>query len=575
MLVAVAIAIAVLVKTFLVQPFYIPSESMEKTLHGCPGCSGDRILVNKLIYDFRDPHPGDIVVFHAPSGWDDEPAPRAPANPLIKSVRGFGQLVGFVPPDESDLVKRVIATGGQSVQCCDSQGRVQVSDNGERGPWRSLNEQYIFENSDWDSKSRPGHLSSGGGDQRTFGPVTIPKGRLWVMGDHRGDSADSRFHCIEEAPVDHICGTANSTVAIEQGDRQGDRHRLAAVALAHARHAWHVQARRRRRIAGVRRGPDRPPAVRASPPAPEALVGELVPRVGGRLLLIDPQGRVLLIHERTEEGDSTVWLAPGGGVEPGEAPLQAAVREVYEETGIRADLPTDAPEVKRLRRVWRSHAITYDQTEIFFVARVTAGLAVEPASLTLDEQQTVLGSRWWTAAELQASDETFEPAEMVELIASATTIRRIAGRVLLLDADDRLLLIENLVDVGATSTHWVTPGGGAEPGETPAQAAVRELFEETGVRIDLPDDATPFYVDRETFTFNGRAYDQSNYHFVGKLGKGTSLRVAGVDRIEQSVLVGERWWTLDELRATTAVVYPIDLADVLSRLLSDDQAASA
>ena len=67
-LVALAIVIAILVKTFLVQPFYIPSQSMEKTLHGCPGCSGDRILVSKIVYDFRDPHPGDIVVFNAPPG---------------------------------------------------------------------------------------------------------------------------------------------------------------------------------------------------------------------------------------------------------------------------------------------------------------------------------------------------------------------------------------------------------------------------------------------------------------------------------------------------------------------------
>jgi signal peptidase I len=215
-LIAVAIAVAVLIKTFLVQPFYIPSESMEKTLHGCPGCSGDRVLVNKLIFDIRDPHPGDIVVFRAPPDWDEEPAPRAPANPIVKGVRWFGQLVGFVPPDERDLIKRVIAVGGQSIQCCDSKGRVQISDHGVNGPWRSLDEPYIFENSAWDSRSKPEHLASGGSDQRTFGPVTIPKGRLWVMGDHRGDSADSRFHCIEAAPADHVCGTSDTTVAVSK-----------------------------------------------------------------------------------------------------------------------------------------------------------------------------------------------------------------------------------------------------------------------------------------------------------------------------------------------------------------------
>jgi signal peptidase I len=213
-LIAVAIAVAVLIKTFLIQPFYIPSESMEKTLHGCPGCSGDRVLVNKLIYDLRNPHPGDIVVFRAPANWDEEPTPKAPSNPVVKGIRWFGQLIGFVPPDEKDLIKRVIAVGGQTVRCCDAQGRIQVSDGGVNGPWRSLHEPYIYQNTPWDPHNRPGRIASGSADQRTFGPVTLPPGRLWVMGDHRGDSADSRFHCIEDSPTDHKCGTADTTVAV-------------------------------------------------------------------------------------------------------------------------------------------------------------------------------------------------------------------------------------------------------------------------------------------------------------------------------------------------------------------------
>jgi signal peptidase I len=186
LLIAVAILVAIGVKTFLVQPFYIPSASMEKTLHGCPGCAGDRILVNKTIYHVRDPKPGDIVVFKLPAAWQDsaardEIAASESGNVVSRTVRWFGQLIGFVPPNEKDLVKRVIAVGGQTVKCCDSQGRVQVSDNGTAGPWRSLDEPYIF--------------TDGSGVSATFGPVTIPAGRLWVMGDHRNDSADSRVHC--------------------------------------------------------------------------------------------------------------------------------------------------------------------------------------------------------------------------------------------------------------------------------------------------------------------------------------------------------------------------------------------
>lgn len=195
-LVIIAVIVAVLIKTFLVQPFYIPSQSMEQTLHGCPGCSGDRVLVNKPIYYLRDPHPGDIVVFRAPVGWDQEPVPNPPSNPALRAVRWFGQLVGVVPPDERDLIKRVIAVGGQTVQCCDAQGRVQISATGPSGPFRSLDEPYIYRDGtdNWTPADKPGQPLRDPTDARTFGPVTIPKGRLWVMGDHRNDSADSAYH---------------------------------------------------------------------------------------------------------------------------------------------------------------------------------------------------------------------------------------------------------------------------------------------------------------------------------------------------------------------------------------------
>jgi signal peptidase I len=203
-LVAVAILIAILVKTFVIQPFYIPSESMEKTLHGCTGCHGDRILVNKLIYDLRDPHPGDIVVFHAPPGWDDEPTPEPPSNPLLRLIRGFGQLVGVVPPDGQVLVKRVIAAGGQTVEG-DSQGHVMISTNGRNGPFRTLTEPYVW-------------FDAGRSQPLPFGPVTVPKGRLWVMGDNRNDSKDSRYHCnAEENPSTDTsrCDAKLATVPVD------------------------------------------------------------------------------------------------------------------------------------------------------------------------------------------------------------------------------------------------------------------------------------------------------------------------------------------------------------------------
>jgi 8-oxo-dGTP pyrophosphatase MutT (NUDIX family) len=152
---------------------------------------------------------------------------------------------------------------------------------------------------------------------------------------------------------------------------------------------------------------------------------------------------------------------------------------------------------------------------------------------------------------------------------------RVAGRVLLIDDTCRVLLIENNVDVGADATHWITPGGGTDPGETPAQAAARELYEELGVQVDLPSDARPDHSDRERFTFNGGTYDQTNHYFLVRLPPGTPVAARGVDDIERSVLVGERWWTLAELRASDALIYPVGLADLLTRLCCDQQATPA
>jgi signal peptidase I len=183
-LLIVAFVLALLIKTFLVQAFFIPSGSMEKTLHGCPGCSGDRVLVNKLVYRFHDPQPGDIVVFQGPSTWQPEVRIAEPSNPIEKFFRAIGQAIGVAQPNEKDFVKRVIAVGGQTVACCDAKGRVTVDH-------RSLNEPYIFENSpDVNGDACP--------EGRRFGPITVPKGRLWVMGDHRGFSADSRCHIADQ-----------------------------------------------------------------------------------------------------------------------------------------------------------------------------------------------------------------------------------------------------------------------------------------------------------------------------------------------------------------------------------------
>ncbi len=186
--VAIALALSVLIQTFVAKPFVIPSGSMERTLHGCVGCNNDRVLVDRVTYRFSDPRPGDIVVFRGPAGWTTE-APAAESNPLTWAAG----LVGLGPASEEDFVKRVIAVGGQTVQCCDATNRVLVDGV-------ALDEPYVF----YEPGSDP--------VQQPFGPVTVPEGQLWMMGDHRNNSADSRVPGHGPVPVADVLGRARAII---------------------------------------------------------------------------------------------------------------------------------------------------------------------------------------------------------------------------------------------------------------------------------------------------------------------------------------------------------------------------
>jgi signal peptidase I len=165
-LVIIALLLAVVIKTYAIQAFFIPSGSMENTLE-----INDRVLVNKLVYDVRGIHRGDIVVFNGDGSWDPGTPPRN-TNFLVKFGQGFASMFGFGHPGDI-LIKRVIGLPGDKVACCDAQGRVTV--NGV-----PLNEQsYLY----------PGDSPS----EIRFN-IVVPPGRLWVMGDHRLISDDSRNH---------------------------------------------------------------------------------------------------------------------------------------------------------------------------------------------------------------------------------------------------------------------------------------------------------------------------------------------------------------------------------------------
>ncbi|MEV0596698.1 signal peptidase I [Nonomuraea cavernae] len=166
-LVVVALVLALIIKTFVIQAFYIPSESMENTL-----LKNDRVLVNKLVYHTRDIERGDVVVFSGVDSWDGEFQLEEPSNPVAAFFRWVGTAFGVVP-GEKDYIKRVIGVGGDSVKCCDSKGRITV------------NGVPIDEG---------GYLYPGNEPSDRFFDVKVPEGRLWVMGDHRLVSLDSRAH---------------------------------------------------------------------------------------------------------------------------------------------------------------------------------------------------------------------------------------------------------------------------------------------------------------------------------------------------------------------------------------------
>jgi signal peptidase I len=183
-----ALVLALLIKSFVVQAFFIPSSSMENTLE-----IGDKVLVNKLVYDFRSIHRGDVVVFNGDGSWD--PVPSRPEPLLSRLWASVSGLFGTAP-GVHDYIKRVIGIPGDHVACCNRHGQVTV--NGVPLSEKS----YLY----------PGDAPS----TQKFS-ITVPPGRLWVMGDHRSVSWDSRGHTSDPGngtiPENHVVGRAFVIVA--------------------------------------------------------------------------------------------------------------------------------------------------------------------------------------------------------------------------------------------------------------------------------------------------------------------------------------------------------------------------
>lgn len=144
------------------------------------------------------------------------------------------------------------------------------------------------------------------------------------------------------------------------------------------------------------------------------------------MLLVDPDQRLLLVHERLEDG-STHWLTPGGGVEGTEDPRAAAAREAAEEVGIDVVLAPDAEAVLVTRRLWSWAGIDYDQIDHFYLAHVASGAVVCPRGLTPVEQQTLLGFAWWSSTELHDTAEVLLPQNLGDVLDRVTGLDSRAG----------------------------------------------------------------------------------------------------------------------------------------------------
>ncbi|MER5495080.1 MULTISPECIES: signal peptidase I [unclassified Streptomyces] len=186
LLIGIALVLALVIKTFLVQAFSIPSASMQNTLQ-----EGDRVLVDKLTPWFgSEPERGEVIVFHDPAGWlDGEPIPQA------NFLQTWLGRIGLMPSvEEKDLIKRVIGVAGDTVEC---KGTGPLLLNG-----KPLDEPYVFPG------NTPCSVDEGGGQFKK----KVPEGKVWVMGDHRQDSLDSRYHQQDKnqgfVPVKEVVGRA-------------------------------------------------------------------------------------------------------------------------------------------------------------------------------------------------------------------------------------------------------------------------------------------------------------------------------------------------------------------------------
>ncbi|HEY1178455.1 MAG TPA: NUDIX domain-containing protein [Phytomonospora sp.] len=149
---------------------------------------------------------------------------------------------------------------------------------------------------------------------------------------------------------------------------------------------------------------------------------------------------------------------------------------------------------------------------------------------------------------------------------SAEVVNRLAGRVLLVNGEGRVLLFRGCDPLAPADKYWFTPGGGFDEGEDARAAALRELFEETGLTLSAAELDGPVFEELAEFDFDGRAYRQRHWFFLARV-ESWEVDTAGFEPIERTTMDEHRWWSPAELEETAEVVYPPELSRILREVL--------
>jgi ADP-ribose pyrophosphatase YjhB (NUDIX family) len=312
-------------------------------------------------------------------------------------------------------------------------------------------------------------------------------------------------------------------------------------------------------------------------PDREPSAGELPVRRAGRVILLDPDGRVLLMRYEPAAAypHDSHWSTPGGGLDPGETYPEGALRELAEETGW-TDITLGAEIVRN------DFELIFDgrptvQRERLYLARTDQPRREIRGVEAMHASDGIAAWRWWTADELDATPEVVWPEGLADIIRAAHPGAGTAGartgdlpvrhaaRIILLDPADRVLLMR--YDDPDDGRHWSTPGGGLDPGETYPEGALRELAEETGwTDVTLG----PEVLRREhEMHYAGRLVRQDERIYLARTDQ-PGRQISGVDAMHDSDgIAAWHWWSLAELDATSEVIWPATLAEVIRAALHD------